>query len=280
MPDFENAPVARPAAAPPNLPVAREVELPALKFPELRMPRKSAVFDILILLAVFFVVREVLGTMVYFNVFEFLSGDYGLFWGNAIAGVCVLATVGAIVRHRNQRIAVVGLTRLSFLRFSGATVSAFFSCYGAVIVAVPLYLILAGVDMQEMVQERGEFFEQIPTFPMGYLLAFCVFVGIHEEIMFRGLMLPRLFAITGSRRLAVIISSLIFGLMHFYQGPIGVVQTTAVGLVLASVATLSRNIWPAIATHAIFDMIGLALMPWAREMMKKVLEQATTAPMP
>ena len=79
-----------------------------------------------------------------------------------------------------------------------------------------------------------------------------------EEVIYRGFLLNRFTDLLGDSRtatwVAVILSSLIFGLAHFGWGIVGVVQTTFMGLALAgSYFLFKRNLWVLVAAHAYLD---------------------------
>jgi membrane protease YdiL (CAAX protease family) len=84
--------------------------------------------------------------------------------------------------------------------------------------------------------------------------------GVGEEIAYRGYLIPALTLLLGWDWGAALLSSAIFGLLHAYQGWLGIARTAALGLVLASSFILSGVLWPAILAHAILDLIaGLVL---------------------
>lgn len=82
--------------------------------------------------------------------------------------------------------------------------------------------------------------------------------GVGEELAYRGFLIPALTYSLGSVWGAAILSSLLFGLLHAYQGWLGMVRTALLGLVLATSFILSGTLWPAILAHAILDvLVGL-----------------------
>ncbi len=84
--------------------------------------------------------------------------------------------------------------------------------------------------------------------------------GFGEEIAFRGFAIPGLVLLTGSPWWAALISSVAFGVLHGYQGWLGVARTGAMGFVLAAVFILSGSLWPGIVAHIALDLIsGLIL---------------------
>jgi uncharacterized protein len=78
--------------------------------------------------------------------------------------------------------------------------------------------------------------------------------GLSEELLFRGVMLPAL----GSDLIAVIVSSLCFGILHFngsQQWPY-VIWATIVGIILAYSALLTGNLLVPIVAHIITNWIS------------------------
>jgi len=85
--------------------------------------------------------------------------------------------------------------------------------------------------------------------------------GLSEECFFR-LLLPLLLAgLLHSPLLAFVIATILFGLMHFYQGVAGVLMTTLVGVVLAGLYLWTGDLWIAMAAHAGLDLFGLVVRP-------------------
>ncbi len=87
--------------------------------------------------------------------------------------------------------------------------------------------------------------------------------GVVEELMFR-LALPALvFGATGNAGVAIVAPLVLFGLLHLYQGPAGVIGTAIIGGVMMAVYVLTESIvWP-IILHALFDLRTLVLLPIA-----------------
>lgn len=84
--------------------------------------------------------------------------------------------------------------------------------------------------------------------------------GVTEELIFRGYMLPRLSIIFKSPPPAIIISSLLFGLLHYKYGTIlNIVIPVFIGLVFACYYWKYRNITIIIICHFLWDLILLLL---------------------
>ncbi len=87
--------------------------------------------------------------------------------------------------------------------------------------------------------------------------------GVVEELLFR-LALPALvYGATGNAVAAVVAPLLLFGVMHLYQGAVGVIGTAVVGGIMMAIYVGTGSIvWP-IILHALFDLRTLVLLPVA-----------------
>lgn len=85
--------------------------------------------------------------------------------------------------------------------------------------------------------------------------------GIFEELLFRLGMPALLFGIIGLGPLSFAIAALIFGMLHLYQGPLGILFATLLGLVFAALYVLTGSIAAPIVLHALVDLRSLVLIP-------------------
>jgi membrane protease YdiL (CAAX protease family) len=98
-----------------------------------------------------------------------------------------------------------------------------------------------------------------------WLLTVWVLVAFLEEIIFRGFLMSELANVFGNSAGAVILnlilSSVIFGLAHWYQGKSGTLSTAIVGVLMGLLFIWSRyNLWLPILTHGFIDTIGLTMI--------------------
>ena len=83
--------------------------------------------------------------------------------------------------------------------------------------------------------------------------------GFREELWraatMRGLLeiAPRGWSATVKNALAVVISAVVFGVGHWYQGVLGVGVTALIGIALGAIMLHHRSIWPAIIAHGCFN---------------------------
>ena len=83
--------------------------------------------------------------------------------------------------------------------------------------------------------------------------------GTCEEVAFRGYAIPMLAPVLGLPG-SVVATSLVFGVLHGYQGSLGVLRTSFMGFVLAVGFLVAGSLWPAMLAHALIDLVaGIAL---------------------
>jgi len=99
------------------------------------------------------------------------------------------------------------------------------------------------------------FFPQSATETIFFTLL-ALTAGICEEFIFRGFVIAALFGAGLSSWTAVIVSSLMFGMAHLYQGKGGSVGTGILGVLFASVRIAYRSIFPVVIWHAVLDVVA------------------------
>jgi membrane protease YdiL (CAAX protease family) len=78
--------------------------------------------------------------------------------------------------------------------------------------------------------------------------------GFTEELLFRGLFLWFAFNLGADATMAVVATSVAFGLGHAAYGLTWTVGTSALGAASAIAVLWSGSLWPAIIAHALYDM--------------------------
>lgn len=87
--------------------------------------------------------------------------------------------------------------------------------------------------------------------------------GTFEELLFR-LGLPALaFAVTGDALVAFLGATLLFGVLHVYQGPLGIVFSTVLGAIFVVLYLVTGSILVPIALHVVIDLRSMVLIPIA-----------------
>ena len=87
-------------------------------------------------------------------------------------------------------------------------------------------------------------------------LALAITAGLCEEFLYRGFAMAALTHGGLSAWLVVLVSSILFGLAHSYQGRGGIVMTFVVGLVLGASRLAYNSVVPAIFWHSAIDIVA------------------------
>ena len=123
----------------------------------------------------------------------------------------------------------------------------------------PVWEELFGVqrDLARFSEIHGSLSTLLAVLALSWLTA-----AFGEEIAFRVLLLRGITHALGRSRgaflTALALQAIVFGLVHAYQGPVGVAGTVTSGLVYGSLALLARgSIWPPALAHGMNNSIGL-----------------------
>lgn len=84
-------------------------------------------------------------------------------------------------------------------------------------------------------------------------IALSITAGICEEILFRGYLQQQLTRVTGRLWLGVVISALIFGSAHAYEGKAAMINLALFGALFGILAVVRRNLRAGILAHAWHD---------------------------
>jgi membrane protease YdiL (CAAX protease family) len=85
------------------------------------------------------------------------------------------------------------------------------------------------------------------------LLAISILIGFTEELLMRGYLFTRLEQLLRSTWVAVLLSSVVFGLMHWFGGPLMVCNAFLIGIVYGIAFAWARTLWPVVIAHAAQD---------------------------
>lgn len=172
-------------------------------------------------------------------------------YASSAATIAVLGLIAALLGYRRVGWEGLGLSPLPLGAWLAWTSAVTLAASGVV-------LALHEVRRRAGIRESPLLRELIPRTPRekrvfaGLSLA----AGFGEEIAFRGYALAAFTLVLGWDWGAAVFTSALFGLLHAYQGPIGMARTTLLGFVLAASLLLSGSLWPAIAAHVALDLLG------------------------
>jgi membrane protease YdiL (CAAX protease family) len=217
---------------------------------------------------------------------ENLASGAGLIANVLGNGLVVLTLIAVFLRRGGESRHALGLSPLLSWREVALGLFAIIPCYAANLFITFAYLVTSGMDLTDVSRDKLATAEMLSPIPVAMIVPLAVFIGVYEEIMFRGFLLSRLrrlFGVAPDARAwcarlvaAVLVSAILFGLIHFYQGPLGMAQTFAVGLVLAYVAVARGAIWACIVAHVGIDVFGIFLLRVAGPMLEDFLNSAAS----
>lgn len=186
-----------------------------------------------------------------------------------VTNIIMLGIVWQGLRLRGQTWEHIGLS----LRFAGWRTAA-----GTLLKSLPVFVVavvafmLGSIVMANIIgtpesADMSGYDYLRGNVPMLILALIAVYIvsSLGEEIIYRGFLINRLTELgPGGKwgvRLAVALSAIVFGLVHFDWGLMGIVQAGFMGLALGvSYLVVRRNLWVLILAHAYMDTMLLVQM--------------------
>lgn len=189
--------------------------------------------------------------------------------------VTAVITLGALVRGFRIPPSSFGLRRDGLGQQLLWSIPALMATYGAVIlIGLVLVFTVMGPDPESELRQRMEFLDQLGLTSPVLTVVTILCVAMHEEIIFRGLLLPFLRRTGFPWWLAIAFSSGLFGLLHFPQGWTAMVQITGVAIVLSLTFVLTRSLLTVIVAHTLFNLAQIALATNVLKHLMPAMEQA------
>lgn len=130
----------------------------------------------------------------------------------------------------------------------------------AVAVAPILEELLGARDLERFANVEGSTSSLISLLALSW-----TFAAFGEEFAYRIVLMRGIAYAFGDTRATLIgalfLQAVLFGLVHAYQGPAGVIGATISGIVFGSVTLLARwSIWPAALAHGTNNTIGIVML--------------------
>lgn len=229
---------------------------------------KSEALKDVFLFGLFFIPCMLIGEVAMVSIYDAITLDTfatdeerGIAMGKAVLFPAIIwrvlvSSIVAIwlVRRRGASLRTIGLTTRSLGINSLLGLAAFgVIVFGTIFFALLIKTMWPGLDRE--FEENAELI--LDAVPRITPLAFGVFslaIGYYEELIFRGVLLPRLRRATGSWILAVMFTTMIFSGLHLVdQAAAALLAITALSLIFSIVTIWRRSLVPAIIAHALFD---------------------------
>ncbi len=258
-----------PVAARPIIVPGAPPRLPAFDLSVL--PRSAAALDLGLIVLVALLLP--IGTEVAVGLFVDQAVLAGFKWAIIVDkwldALLVVGLTAYVVYRHGLSAAAFGLQREGLLR--QALWPSLLSVYALFLAVVLLVMGLALIfpQIEQDLRQRTEFMETLPLEDFTATLLLLVPVSIHEELLFRGLLIPYLRRVGCGWTAAILLSSAVFGLLHLTQGWFGVLQIFGVGVVLGLFFLIFLSLLAVILTHLLFNLVQFQvarhLLPWAEE---------------
>jgi uncharacterized protein len=139
---------------------------------------------------------------------------------------------------------------------------------GAVVVFMAMQMIAVGlltalgIAPSEIDQSRFNPIEgNLPLFILMVILSWTT-IAFGEELFYRAFLITRLteYAAIG-KGLAIVIAGIIFGVVHFPEGPVGILSNGAFGILFGWIYVRSgRNLWITIIGHGLINTLRFVLL--------------------
>jgi len=192
---------------------------------------------------------------------------FGAFWGIA----------WAFSRYDKDRLFLRWKEGILPVIWGAVYVISLYMAFGFILLFIIMALSMFGIkgnDITQIIQnskpQTGGLIDSIASnqdplykFLVVTLLPFVV-AGLREEL-WRGATLagldqicPKSWSTPMRNVFAIVISSVVFGLGHLYQGPSGIILTGILGALLGIVVLRHGSIWPAVFMHGFIDAISFA----------------------
>ena len=185
---------------------------------------------------------------------------FALFVVGALATLAALGRLDAVWREPSE---LAGLTR-ALRAVLPARIDP--SLLGGVVAGATLGVVASVVLAQRTGGKARPLGDVEPLMPRngaeaGWAALLSLNAGIGEELSFR-LALPLVATLAlGNAIAGLIVAAAAFGLVHLYQGWIGVAATLLVGLGLAALYLWTGSLAAPMALHVLIDLVGLVARP-------------------
>ena len=183
------------------------------------------------------------------------------FGGSAIIVGLVVFQFVPLLQAEIDAVPWVAAARAGFADAGAAAIVVVITLIVVIVVGTVIAIVLARDT--ESVAAIGDIQALLPRnrAELGWGAALSVNAGIVEELLFR-LALPALiYGVSRNALVAVVASLLLFGVLHLYQGPVGVIASTLIGAFLMALYFASGTILVPIILHALIDLRSLVLIP-------------------
>ncbi len=276
------APAAGPDGAAPHVPFARPVYLPPVYTvppDRLLLPDESRrmAWGDLARFAVLGIAVEILIVVVIRTLAVISFGELGepsealkdefrramLLPTVALRSVGWITAVVLILRHRHQGPASIGLIPSRVLLDIPLGAAIVVLAYGLIALTMYTLFYLWPEVAEQMRENEQRIMAFVPRLTPWQFVFLAMLIGLYEETVFRGFLMPRFRRATGSWALAILLTTMVFTVLHsFDQTWPALIVVTILALLFSAVTIWRRSIASAIIAHALFDLSQFLGLYW------------------
>jgi len=131
-------------------------------------------------------------------------------------------------------------------------------------IGVTMYTIwMLWPDIEDPGENARRIMAFIPKLKPWQFVPLAALIGIYEELIFRGFLMPRLRRALGGWTLAVILTTTVFTALHaIEQTRAALIVVAILSLIFSLVTIWRRSIVPAIVAHGLFNLSQFLLLYW------------------
>jgi uncharacterized protein len=259
--ELPSVPMARPVLAAQAGEHVTVAYAPAVAGPMLS--RRRAVAELLALIP-----AAIVGSVIAWAVLTYLiqpAGDaFDERWYNVgtslIVGLTMMVAVVLMVRLGGGGAASIGWTsrRLVLDAWIGLAVFVM-SVFLAALLAATLFTL--NPDLLDHEPKAPQVIrETFPPLSFGAVVAVMMFVAIWEEVVFRGFMLTRLYALLRRWWLVLPVGAVLFGVPHLYQGVLAVTVIIVLALIMGTLFIWRRSLVAPIVFHLANNVVVMLIL--------------------
>ena len=196
-------------------------------------------------------------------------GPLGLLAIVVIFAAQILAPLGAVLVLVWARMSHTPWRKIGYVRPQswvvsttvGLIVGAFFK-----VIMKALVMPLLGADP---INHSYHFLVGNRTAALAFIPVIIIKAGFGEETFFRGYLFERLGKLLGestaAKVITVLLTSTLFGLLHYDQGLSGMEQALIMGTVFGTIFAMTRELWMLMCLHTAFDLTAIGTIYWQLE---------------
>jgi uncharacterized protein len=261
--ELPDVPLARPIRAAPyggNLPLAYA---PAAPTPMLSRGRSLA--ELLALIPAV-IIGSLVASIILGRLVQPMWPEFDVRWLNVgsslIVGATMVAAVILMLRLGGHRMDTIGWTRRRFLLDAWIGLSVFMASYFVIAIVAAIVVTLNPEILEREPEAQRAIRETFPPLTLWGIIAVMLFVAIWEEVVFRGFMLTRLFALMNRWWLVLPVGAVIFAVPHIYQGVLAVTMIIILALIMSTLFIWRRSLTAPIVFHFANNVVMLLVVRW------------------